>query len=40
MTAQGGGIWQAVLDDFPRRVGRPYMEEIRAANPFTYDNFV
>jgi 1,4-alpha-glucan branching enzyme len=25
MTAQGGGIWAAVLDDFPRLVGRPYM---------------
>jgi 1,4-alpha-glucan branching enzyme len=23
MTAQGGGIWAAVLDDFPRLVGRP-----------------
>jgi 1,4-alpha-glucan branching enzyme len=28
MTAQGGGIWQAVLDDFPRLVGRPYMFRI------------
>jgi 1,4-alpha-glucan branching enzyme len=25
MTPIGGGVWQVMLDDFPRLVGRPYM---------------